>query len=166
MIKGDNMINNIKYIRYSKDEQCMLRYHTDIRGYNEYWYNDLHHLLKNYEFIVIDSFVLPMDNGSEIGVKFLKEFCDVMTAGNKVVVIDTEEFARYLENVSGVYYDACMAILDEMLTEAGFDQISTNQGHSYLYKEVYVYTKAKAGMQVYDEIENYYGLVEQDLFWS
>ena len=161
------MINNTKYISYNGDEQCLLRYHTDIRGYNEYWYNDLRDTFKNYEFIIIDSFVLPMDNGSTIGVQFLKQFCDVMTAGNKVVIVDTEEFVRYLENMnSGVYYDTCISILDEMLTEAGFDQINTTQGHSYLYKDVYVYTKAKAGLQVYDEIENYYGLVEEDLFWS
>lgn len=160
------MINNTKYINYNEDKQCLLRYHTDIRGYNEYWYNDLKYILKDYEFIVIDSFVLPMDNGSSIGVQFLKEFCDIMTVGNKVVIVDTEEFVRYLEGISGVYYDACINILDEMLTEAGFDVINTTSAHSYLYKDVYIYTKAKLGLQVYDEIENYYGLVEDDLFYS
>lgn len=157
------MFNNTKYIRYSKDPQCIIRYHTDIRGYNEYWYDDVKHLSHNYEFIVIDSLVLPMENGRSIGVQFLQEFCNIMTIGNKVVIYDNEEFVRYLESVnSDVYYDSCMNILDEMLITAGFDIINKTSQHSYLYKDVYIYTKAKLGMQVYDEIENYYGLQEEE----
>lgn len=160
------MINNIKYIRYSKDNQCLIRYHTDIRGYKEYWYTDMQELFKNYEFIIIDSFVLPMENGSNIGVDFLKEFCDIMTIGNKVVIVDTEEFVRYLDSInSNVYYDTCINILDNMLYTAGFESIDT-YGYSYNYKDVYVYTKSRIGMHVYDEIENYYNLVEYDLFWG
>ena len=160
------MINNIKYIRYSKDNQCLIRYHTDIRGYKEYWYLDMQELFKNYEFIIIDSFVLPMDNGSSIGVDFLKEFCDIMTAGNKVVIVDTEEFVRYLDSInSNVYYDTCIDILDNMLYTAGFESIDT-YGYSYNYKDVYVYTNSRLGLHVYDEIENYYSLVEYDLFWG
>ena len=161
------MFNNTKYITYSKDTQCSLRYHTDMRGYNEYWYNDIKDIVQDCEFVIIDSFVLPMDSSNMGTIQFLKHFCDIMTAGNKVVILDTEEFVRYLETMnSGVYYDTCINILDEILTTVGFDQINTTQGHSYLYKDVYVYTKAKAGLRVYDEIENFYGLVEEDLFWN
>lgn len=159
-----NEINNIKYMKYSKDKQCMIRYHTNSKGYTEYWYNDLYYKLKDYEFIIIDSFVLPMEKGSIIGINFLKEFCNIMTIQNKIVIIDTEEFIKYLENecinYGYTYYDACTDILDEMLYNAGFDVLRCD--HSYLYKDVYLYTKSRLGMNVYNIIENFYDLTEEE----
>lgn len=160
------MFNNTKCIRYSKNPECWIKYHIGMNKYNEYWYQDLKNILKDYEFILIDSFALPMDNRDYTGIKFLKEFCDIMTVGNKVVVLDDEKFIRYLDTMnSNVYYDSCLNILTEMLSVIGFECINTGFEHSYLYKDIYIY-RSILGLQVLDEIENYYGLVEDDLFWN
>ena len=150
-------MDNIKYIYHDIDKQCMLRYHTNINKYNEYWYNDMRYILNNYNFVLIDSFSIPIETGNTVGIELLKNFCELMTVGNRVVIFDNEEFIRYINAVgSNAYYDTCITVLDELLTTVGFECIHVYE-HSYLYKDVYIYTKSKPGLKVYEEIEDYYG---------
>lgn len=148
-------------IKYWHNNQCALRYKTDIDEYNEFWYNDTKDILKDYEFIVIDSLAVPMEIGNTEVIHFLKEFCRLMTVGNKIVIYDNEEFMRYLDSTgSGLYYDACSTILDEILIKAGFDCIQAFE-YSYNYKDVYIYTASKLGMPVYNIIMKYYGYEDE-----
>lgn len=142
--------------KFWRNDNCALTYKTDIDEYNEYWYNDTKNMLNGYQFVIIESLLIPMEVGNKEVIKFLKDFCRLMTIENRVVIYDNEDFVKYLEKQnSGVYYDACSNILDEILCTVGFDQITVFE-HSYLYKDVYIYTGSKLGLKSYNTVENYF----------
>lgn len=154
------MCNN-KYIQYHRDKKCIIGYHIDMNEYNEYWYNDTKNMLQNYEIVVIDVLIIPLISGNNVGIDFLKEFCDIMTIENRVVIFDNEDFIRNLDSIeSNLYYDTCIGILDEILFLAGFSPLNT-YSYSYNYKDVYVYTGAKLGNEVFHKIESYYQCDEE-----
>lgn len=142
--------------KYWSNNLCTLQYKIGIDGYTENWYKYTEGAFKNCEFILIESLLVPMEVGNEQVMQFLDEFCRIMTIENKIIVYDNELFIKYLfEMQSNLYYDACINILDEILTIVGFDKI-TIFDHLFLYKDVYVYTKSKIGFQSYNIIENYF----------
>lgn len=144
------------------NHECVLQYKTDPDQYNEFWYSDTKNILKNYDIIIIDSLIVPMEIGNNRVIQFLMEFCRLMTVGNRVIIYDNEEFIKFLETIgSHMYYDACSYILDEILTIVGFDKINVYE-HSCIYKDVYIYTKSKIGMEVYNIIQRYYEYNEED----
>lgn len=156
-------MDNTKFLQYHRDKKCMLGYHIDMNGYNEYWYNDTKNILRNYEIVVIDVLIIPMVSGHSTGIDFLREFCDTMTVGNRVVVFDNEDFIRNLDAIeSRLYYDTCVHMMDEILTQVGFDPLNT-YGYTYNYKDVYVYTRAKLGREVFHKVETYfYGIEDEE----
>ena len=148
---------------WSKNE-CSLTYKTDIKDYSEYWYKYTKDMLNPYQFIIINSLEIPRKTTDEEVIKFLQDFCRLMTIENRIVIYDNELFVRYLERIQNLkYYDDYIEQLLKILYMSGFDCIQAFD-YSYNYKDVFVYTKSKLGMDVYNIIMNFYGDDEDD-YW-
>lgn len=142
--------------KFWRNDKCALTYKTDLNEYHEYWYDHTKNMLNKYQFVIIESLIVPMEVGNIEVINFLKDFCRLMTIENRVVIYDNEDFVKYLEKQnSGVYFDACSNILDEILYMVGFNQITVFD-HSFLYKDVYIYTESDLGLKSYSTVENYY----------
>ena len=81
-------MDNIKYMQYSKDRQCMIKYRTSIKGYNAFWTDDVECFLRNYDCIIIEDITIPMNKDYHKGVEFLTEFCNIMSIEGKIVIFD------------------------------------------------------------------------------
>ena len=158
-MKGDGFMTITKH--WSKN-QCSLTYKTDIRDYNEYWYKYTKDMLKPYQFIIIDGLTIPRTTSNEEIMEFLQDFCRLMTIENRIVIYDNELFVKYLERMQNLkYYDDHIEQLNEILCLSGFDCIQAFD-YSYNYKDVFIYTKSKLGMMIYDIIMKFYGYNEDD----
>lgn len=122
---------DIKIFQNKNDNRYSLVYHTDINRYIKrwYWYDDISDILCNFNCIMIESINIPTNEDYSTGVKFLKEFCDIMTAGNKVIIFDMEE----LLNVNDVDY---ICDIENLLCRCNFINIPVNDIETY---DTYVY---------------------------
>lgn len=129
-------MDNIKHFIYKNDTRYLLKYHTDMNDCIKhwYWYNDIKNFLISYNCIMIDSIEIPMNiNDYSFGVQFLKEFCNIMTAGDRVIIFDTEELLN-IYNIDYIYN------IEQILARCNFINIPIDDTHTY---EAYIYLNAK-----------------------
>lgn len=124
-------MSQLKIFQNINDTRYSLVYHTDIHKYIKhwYWYNDISDALCQFNCIMIDSINIPTNADYMVGVKFLKEFCDIMTAGNRVIIFDMEE----LLNANDIEY---ICDIENLLCRCNFINIPVNDIETY---DTYVY---------------------------
>lgn len=125
------MFNNIKIFKDIKDNRYSIVYHTNINKFIKhwYWYDDISDILCKFDCIMISSIHIPERVDYSIGVKFLKEFCNIMTAGNKIIIFDMEE----LINTNDIDY---ICDIENLLCRCDFINIPVNDIEVY---DTYVY---------------------------
>lgn len=147
--------------KYWSSNQCTLTYKTDIKDYDEYWYNYTKDILNPYQFIVIENLIVPIETNDDEVITCLKDFCRLMTLENRVIIFDNEVFIRFLESLKDPEkYDKFIWQLDEIVSLSGFACIQAFD-YKYNYKDVYIYTNSKLGMKVYYIIMDFYGYNEE-----
>lgn len=124
-------MNYIKSFRNINDNRYSIMYHTNANEFIKqwYWYDDISDILCKFNCVMITSINIPSGADYVIGVKFLKDFCDIMTAGNKVIIFDMEE----LLNAHDIDY---ICDIENLLCRSNFINIPINYIDTY---DTYVY---------------------------
>lgn len=128
-------MNNIKIFQGINDNRYSLIYHTDANKFIGllYWYDEIKNIISEYDCVMINSIHVPNDCDYRIGAEFLKQFCDIMTAGNKVIIFDTEE----LMNVHSIDY---IGDIEKILAYSNFINIPIDYMNTC---DTYVYLNTK-----------------------
>ena len=152
-----------KYFRSNIDPNCFIKYMINIDNFNDFWAHDFSHIFKGYEFIIIEEFNMNLDNPDILlnTKKLLKEFCDTMTIGNRIVVFHLNEFSYRLHQIYR-YYDDIFDSLLELLDHCNF-QVFEGMECDYNDSEVYFYIGSKLGNSILYNLESYY---ETELRWE
>lgn len=137
-------MNNIKIFKSRNDNRYSLIYHTDANKFIGllYWYDEIKDIMSEYDCVMINSIYVPNNCDYRMGAEFLKQFCDIMTAGNKVVIFDTEE----LMNVHSIDY---IEDIEKILAYSGFINIPIDYMNTC---DTYVYLNTK-GAELLNSID-------------
>lgn len=137
-------MNNIKIFQSKNDNRYSLVYRTNIHEYIKqwYWYDNISDILCEFDCIMISSIQVPMDKDFVIGQQLLKEFCDIMTAGNKVVIFDMEE----LLNTHDIDY---ICFIEDLMCRCNFISLPVNSIEIY---DTYVYINTN-GAHLLDHVD-------------
>lgn len=140
---------SIKFFQSRNDNRYSLIYYTDINRFIKhwYWYDDISDIMIQYNCVMINSIIVPEDFYTT-GVKFLKEFCDIMTVGDRVIIFDMEELMNTIHDINYI------CDIENLLCRSNFINIPIDDMHTY---DIYIYLNTK-GAELLSTIDAIHGV--------